>query len=499
MHQTRQCLQSLLCASLGWGLVAWGSVDADILHRYTIRVDEELNILQVEACFDGVPPRILQTSSDEAQQYLSEFRVVSSGSRLYPDGRYMRLGRLGENACVSYRVDAGAAAQHQKKDEMGLARRVGDDLLVSPQLWFWRPRSLDADTDIEIVFDLPNGVNVSVPWHTVERDGSRVVCHVGHTPYSWSATVAFGDFEVTKISVDNMTLRVAMLDGDRPYDRDKMLRWLHAALENVRGAYGKLPRQEPQVVIVPVGEKGEPVPFGRVIRGGGGAVQFFVDPSYSLQRFTGDWTATHEFSHLLLPFVSRNGAWLSEGLATYYQNVLMARAGEYSEHKAWQKLHEGFQRGIRNTRGDQTLLDASRNMRRDGAYMRVYWTGTAIALLADLELRQRTGGQISLDLAMQRFADCCLPSDKTWQARDVMQRLDQLVGETVFVPLHDRYIESSDFPELHDAYRALGLDISRDEVSLDDGAPLAALRKAIMTGKTEQLADENSPTISPAP
>ena len=498
MHQTRQCLQSLLYASLSWGLVAWGNVDADTLHRYTIRVDEELNTLHVEACFDGVPPRMLQTSSNEAQQYLSEFRVVTSGKRLYPDGRYMRLGRLNENACVSYRVDAGKAAQHHK-NEMGLAIRVGDDLLVSPQLWFWRPRSMEADTDIELVFDLPQGTNVSLPWHTVERDGSRVVCHVGHTPYSWSATVAFGNFEVKKISVDNMTLRVAMLDGDRPYDRDKMLRWLQAALENVQGAYGKLPRQEPQVVIVPIGEKGEPVPFGRVIRGGGGAVQFFVDPSYSLQRFTADWTATHELSHLLLPFVSRNGAWLSEGLATYYQNVLMARAGEYSERKAWQKLHEGFQRGIRNTRPGQTLLDASRNMRRDGAYMRVYWTGTAIALLADLELRRRTGGRISLDVAMQRFADCCLPSDKMWQARDVMQRLDQLVGEAVFVQLHDRYVESSDFPELHDAYRALGVQLRQDEVSLDNDAPLASMREAIMTGTTEQIAHEDHSTIFSAP
>ena len=78
-------------------------------------------------------------------------------------------------------------------------------------------------------------------------------------------------------------------------------------------------------------------------------------------------------------------------------------------------------------------------------------------------------------------------------------RLDQLVGETVFVPLHDRYVESSDFPDLHEVYRALGVELKRDKVRLDDGAPLAKLREAIMTGKMEQLAHENSPTISHAP
>lgn len=40
-----------------------------------------------------------------------------------------------------------------------------------------------------------------------------------------------------------------------------------------------------------------------------------------------DWTATHELSHMLLPYVASRDRWLSESLASYYQNVLRARDG----------------------------------------------------------------------------------------------------------------------------------------------------------------------------
>ena len=48
-----------------------------------------------------------------------------------------------------------------------------------------------------------------------------------------------------------------------------------------------------------------------------------VDASASSRDLRTDWTASHEFAHLLLPYVSDK--WVSEGVASYYQNVLQAR------------------------------------------------------------------------------------------------------------------------------------------------------------------------------
>ena len=71
-----------------------------------------------------------------------------------------------------------------------------------------------------------------------------------------------------------------------------------------------------------------------------------VDTSHDLDAFLDSWTASHELSHLLLPYISRREAWLGEGFASYYQNVLRARAGMLSQREAWQKLHAGFERGL---------------------------------------------------------------------------------------------------------------------------------------------------------
>ena len=128
-----------------------------------------------------------------------------------------------------------------------------------------------------------------------------------------------------------------------------MLAWLRAAATNVTRAYGRFPSPSPQVVVVPVTasatDAGEPVPFGHVIRDGGEAVEFFVNQRRLLAEFTADWSATHIFSHLLAPHIAGNEKWIAEGLASYYQNGLMARGGYFRPRDAWRKLLEGFARG----------------------------------------------------------------------------------------------------------------------------------------------------------
>ena len=54
---------------------------------------------------------------------------------------------------------------------------------------------------------------------------------------------------------------------------------------------------------------------------------------------------------MLMPYISSRDRWLSEGLASYYQNVLRARDGRLTDTQAWQLLYEGFQRGKKNTNG----------------------------------------------------------------------------------------------------------------------------------------------------
>jgi hypothetical protein len=187
------------------------------------------------------------------------------------------------------------------------------------------------------------------------------------------------------------------------------------------------------------------VHFGRVVRDGGETVELLVDPRGSEGRFLSDWTATHEFTHLMLPYVTRSQRWVSEGFAQYYQNVLLARAGHHTAEEAWEKIASGLEQG-RDSSPRLSPNEASRDGIRNSR-MKIYWSGAALAMIADIELRHRSGGALSLDVVLDRLEACCLPSRRTWRGRELFERLDALIEADLFVSLYDRYADTAGFPD----------------------------------------------------
>jgi hypothetical protein len=232
-----------------------------------------------------------------------------------------------------------------------------------------------------------------------------------------------------------------------------LARWLQDTAGVVGSVYGRFPLDELGVFIVPQhgdrGEAGSPVPFGRVTRRGGEKVELYVDVNRPLADLYSDWTATHEFSHLLLPRISWRQRWISEGFASYYQNVLMARAGFYSTDTAIDKLSAGFERG-RKSRPELSPNDAAREGVRRARY-KIYWSGAAIALRADLALRDGSNGEESLDVVLGRFRACCLPSRRTWSGEELFTKLDSLATRPVFMPLYRQYADRPGFPDIERA------------------------------------------------
>jgi hypothetical protein len=446
---------------------AWA---AGRVHHYHVTVAPELDSLQVQAQLSS-PVSQLRSRDREARRNTHDVIDCDAGGRLEVRGRTL-LSRSA--TCIQYEFDLTAERPSRRRSFL---LQFPDNRLVSPASWLWLPR-LDADTEIRVSFDLPEGVNVSVPWLPVDSAGENAY-RFGTSPASSEAIAVFGDFSYHEIEVPGATLRVTLLQGDEPSNPDDIVSWLRAAAGNLTHVYGRFPNPSPQVIVVPFTSFGNSaVPFGRVIRDGGEAVQFFVDPSRSLQDYLGDWTATHEFSHLLLPYVSGRRKWISEGFASYYQNVLMARSGAYSETKAWQKLHEGFERA----RAERPTSPNNAKSR-----MMVYWSGAAIALLADVALRQ-TADDASLDTLLDQLQACCLPSERTWDGRELFTKLDELGGTQVLSGLYRRYANRRGMPDLTTLYEQLGIEVREGKVHLDDAAEHANLRQAIMAPNNDVTA-----------
>lgn len=473
---TRRILRGIAAGLLSVVCVAQAA-EPQRLHKYSITIDPELTVVSVRACFDGKPPAELVAESLDAPLALIEARVEGSRRIIEPSGS-ISLRHVPDNGCLLYSANVSKPIrQHDRTD--GKIRRLGKDLLTSIGLWLWRPADLADNEDVEISFLLQDGLAVSAPWKPLAMLADRAVFRLGHAPHDEPAYVVFGRFREREVAVGSSRVRLAVLEGSPPVSAEEMQDWITDAAQIVSGLYGRFPVAQVQVLVVPDTRGAEPTPWAHVVRGGAPAVHFFINQRRPIHEFYDDWTAVHEFSHLLLPLVNRDDAWLYEGVATYYQNVLRARAGRISARDAWAMMHAGFQRGRDDATG-MTLAQATESMYRSGAYMRVYWEGTAIMLMADVRLRQMTAGKQSLDTALAALNECCSSPERAWSARDLLGKLDEITGTRVFRELYDRHVASMDFPELGSTYRALGLSTGAGGIELSDDERERGLREAIM-------------------
>ena len=452
-------------------MLAHGACAADgAATMVTASIDAALSTLRVEACAAGEGASFAPRERGAAA-FLRDLRVVESGRQPKVIRDTLRL-QHGER-CIDYAIDLDAAASdHKRHRHLATASYI-----VSPNRWLWLPRS-PAETRVR--FELRAGLAVSVPWRRTNPDAFEFL--IPPSPHSDDAVMVIGHFTSCTLERPWARFNIAAPRGRVPVNAERLTTWLDSAAMNVAQAYGRFTRDPLQVVLVPVargrGDSTEPVPFGHVIRDGGEAVQFFVNPERPLEHFVADWTATHEFAHLLLPYIEHDENWIAEGFASYYQNVLMARGGHYTPGKAWRKLIEGFRRGERAV--PHLTLESAMPLGGWAGIMKTYWGGAAVFLLADIELRQGGGDASTLDAVLARLHRCCLPSARTWSGARLFAKLDRLAGRKVFEPLYDQYRARRALPPWQSAMARLGVGLEGGRAVFDNSAPRAAVRQAIM-------------------
>ena len=443
--------------------------------RYDVYYDAASRSIRVSLCLAQAAPEVRFASDGSALRELGPF-VRSGGAGLRRVGRAWIARDWQAGECLRYRADLGRIANAQPR--RGIAAR-GAAVLTDPAAWL-----LEADgADAAIVrLHLPAGQAISAPWQPLPADGGAARFRVPRTPDAWMGRVAIGRFVPQRIEVPGGTLHVVILADVDAARRQHLLAWLQRVGGAAASAYGRLPLADVQVLVASVGAQRDAVVFGQSLRGQGNGLSLFIDPSQPIEAFERDWVAVHELSHQFHPYLGDAGAWLAEGLATYYQNVLRARAGLLSPEQAWRALDAGFARGEAGTtaRATLTLEQASARMGANRDFMRVYWSGTAYWLAAGLELRRR--GLPSLDQVLQRFDACCLHDAQAWSPRDFVAKLDELGGDGVFVRLFEAWRTRRDFPPVAPLYRALGLRRVGGALHFDDEAVQAGVRVALMQG-----------------
>jgi hypothetical protein len=265
-------------------------------------------------------------------------------------------------------------------------------------------------------------------------------------------------------------------------DKKEIFRqWINHSSDALTLVYGELPVDHFITKIKLSKRDSGVVPWGEVSRNTIPEVTLVVNPKSTLNELKADWTIYHEFSHLLIPYDAGDSRWFSEGLASYYQNIIQARAGMFSESKMWKKLYEGFERGRKDTNyNHQKLSYLSDNINQNHSYMRVYWSGALYWLRADIALRKLNTGY-SLDKALHELHKCCF--DRYLSAGEITKQLDKLTNNNIFSSLFTEFSKSYILPKYMDDLKMLGIEQQAGRVRLENKAENSLIRRAIFKGK----------------
>jgi hypothetical protein len=186
------------------------------------------------------------------------------------------------------------------------------------------------------------------------------------------------------------------------------------------------------------------------------------------------WELVHEMVHLAFPSMTGQ-AWIEEGLATYVEPLVRARAGLAPAEDIWKWLVWGLPIGQRAI--DLTGLDGGRT------WAATYWGGALFCFDADVAIRRQTGGRKSLDDALRAIVRAGGNVTVEWSLERAFGVGDRAAGVTVLRDLYKRMGSSAPDDDLDGLFARLGVRSSTAGISYDDDAPLASIRRGITTGK----------------
>lgn len=246
--------------------------------------------------------------------------------------------------------------------------------------------------------------------------------------------------------------------------------WVERAATIVARYYGRFPTTN---VTVRLREQpGDGVRGGKTFANPDAFIRVDVGQAVSAAQLNSDWVLVHEMTHLALPDTGDEHAWLSEGIATYVEGVARVQSGNRTESDVWAEELRAMPRGM--PQGDDRGLDHTHT------WGRTYWGGALFCLLADVEIRRSTHLRYGLQDALRAVLTASGGLAADWPIERVLQVGDAAVGTRTLEDLYAKMKDAPMAPDLSGLWRQLGVEGTSEAVQLNEQAPLADVRRAIM-------------------
>jgi hypothetical protein len=275
---------------------------------------------------------------------------------------------------------------------------------------------------------------------------------------------------VERMTVGNTAVSVEFPETQFAAGAESLLAWIRRSMNIVSAYYGRFPT--PTLRIKLVAEEGGGVHTGTTWGREGGLIRLKAGRDVTDTQMMNDWVLVHEMTHLALPDIGEEHAWLSEGLAVYIEGVERVQAGNRSEEDVFAEELRSMPRGLPEA-GDQGLDHTH-------SWGRTYWGGAMFCLLADVAIHRQTDNRFGLQDAMRAVLRSSGGLSSHWSIERTLQTADLATGTHVLQQLYVQMKDQPVTPDLSGLWAQLGVHGDGNTVSLADDAPLADARKAIM-------------------
>jgi len=254
---------------------------------------------------------------------------------------------------------------------------------------------------------------------------------------------------------------------------DAIPEWVQRSAQTVAAYYGRFPAGALRLRLVP--QPGDGVHGGKTFADPHAFIRVGVGRAVTPSQLLSDWVLVHEMIHLALPDPGEMHAWLSEGIATYVEGVARVHAGTRSEADVWAEELRAMVRGL--------PAEDDRGLDHTHSWGRTYWGGAMFCLLADVDIRRRTALQFGLQDALRAVLRASGGLAAEWPIERVLSTGDAAVGTRTLEELYAQMKDRPYAPDLVTLWRQLGVEPDGDSVRLDEQAPLAPVRRAIMRAR----------------
>ncbi|MDX2205777.1 MAG: hypothetical protein NW223_23705 [Hyphomicrobiaceae bacterium] len=290
-----------------------------------------------------------------------------------------------------------------------------------------------------------------------------------------SRPVHFGDTRIT-LYYDPANFKISERDIDE---------WVLRSARATASFFGRFPAKDVAIALQP--GRGRDIMEGEATYDPKPRIRLVLGREMTRERLKRDSTLVHEMAHLGFPDMDDAHLWLHEGLATYVEYVARAQAREIKPAEMWARLALIAQQGL-PAENERQGLERTRDEDRR------YYGGALFWLVADVEIRKRTGNGRGVQDAIRAIfnAGGTLAIDTT--PEEVMKQGDRAVGVPVLSELFPTWRKTAVSPDLDSLWQSLGIEPNGSRTRLVNSAPLADVRRAI-TAQPERPILLKSPAL----